>query len=248
MSVSNQSERPFNRDMIKSIAIFTMLLNHIAYVFLKSGTPAFEIMVDIGYFTAITMIWFMVEGYDYTKSKRKYALRLLIFAVISQIPFSMAFKGNETVEAAAFNMLFTLLACFGIIYVMKEKRRHQYQAWMILGLCFATCFSDWGLIAPVFTILFVNAGKDRKKQIRAWIVSIAFFGCITLGEGLNELSVVQNLIHTAACMAAMTLAGICVFFLYNGKRAKNGQRFFKWFFYLFYPVHLLVLGILKFVL
>lgn len=64
-----------NRDEIKYIAMFTMLLNHIANIFLEPGTLLFEIFVDVGYFTAITMCYFLVEGYGYTRSKEKYGKR-----------------------------------------------------------------------------------------------------------------------------------------------------------------------------
>ena len=58
------AERPLNRDIIKYIAMVTMLLNHIANVFLPHGTILYEILVDIGYFTAPTMCYFLVEGYQ----------------------------------------------------------------------------------------------------------------------------------------------------------------------------------------
>lgn len=70
-----------NRDQIKYIAVFTMLLNHVANIFLQPGTFACEALKDIGYFTAPVMCWFLVEGYRYTRSVKKYAGRLLIFAV-----------------------------------------------------------------------------------------------------------------------------------------------------------------------
>ena len=50
-----------NRDVIKYIAMFTMLLNHIANIFLTPGTPLFTLLVDIGYFTAPVMCYFLVE-------------------------------------------------------------------------------------------------------------------------------------------------------------------------------------------
>ena len=47
------------------------------------------------------------------------------------------------------------------------------------------------------------------------------------------------------CMVGIPLAGIVIVYFYNGKRAERGRTFSKWFFYLFYPVHLLVLGIIR---
>ena len=54
--------RVLNRDVIKYIAITAMLLNHIANIFLVPGTLWYEVLVDIGYFTAITMCYFLVEA------------------------------------------------------------------------------------------------------------------------------------------------------------------------------------------
>ena len=109
-----------NRDQIKYVAMFTMLLNHIANVFLEPGTFLFEVMVDVGYFTAITMCYFLVEGYCYTRSKEKYGKRLLLFALISEIPFCLAFTEEGTISFVSMNMLFTLFLCFLILYAMEK--------------------------------------------------------------------------------------------------------------------------------
>ena len=79
-----------SRNAIKYLAMITMFCNHFAYVFLKEGSITQEVMIDIGYFTAITMCYFLVEGYHYTRSVKKYAMRLLVFGIISQLPFSIS--------------------------------------------------------------------------------------------------------------------------------------------------------------
>lgn len=64
-----------NRDIIKYISVFVMLLNHIGIIFLESGSVLRSIFVNVGYFTAISMCYFLVEGYEYTRSKSQYAKR-----------------------------------------------------------------------------------------------------------------------------------------------------------------------------
>lgn len=236
-----------NRDVIKYIAVLTMLLNHIAHVFLEKGTLQYEVLVDIGYFTAITMIYFMVEGYEYTRSKKKYALRLLFFAVLSQIPFSLAFTDEGTIGFVSFNMLFTLLLCFGIIHLLKNRDRYIHAELGVILMAVATCFSDWGGIAPVITILFVNAEKDQEELKKAFFYSALLFGMINFADALGTIGCWMALLHGIACMVPMLLSGICILYLYNGEQMAWGRRFSKWFFYLFYPVHLLILGILRIV-
>ena len=59
-----------SRDTIKYIAMLTMLINHIANVFLPAGMWYTNLCLYIGYFTAVTMCYFLVEGYGYPRCKR----------------------------------------------------------------------------------------------------------------------------------------------------------------------------------
>ena len=61
--MQTEKTQGLTRDTIKYIAIFTMLLNHIANVLLPENTILWEVFIDIGYFTAITMCYFLVEGF-----------------------------------------------------------------------------------------------------------------------------------------------------------------------------------------
>ena len=55
-------QKGLSRDAIKYIAMLTMLLNHISTIFMQPGHLLSELFLDIGYFTAITMCYFLVEG------------------------------------------------------------------------------------------------------------------------------------------------------------------------------------------
>ena len=126
--------RVLNRDVIKYIAITAMLLNHIANIFLVPGTLWYEVLVDIGYFTAITMCYFLVEGFRYTHSRKQYALRLFGFGVVSQVPFSMAFAQNGILEFQDLNMMFTLFLCFCILLCIETIRNRFLRGVLIVLL------------------------------------------------------------------------------------------------------------------
>lgn len=153
--------RVLNRDVIKYIAMTAMLLNHIANIFLVPGTLWYEVLVDIGYFTAITMCYFLVEGFRYTHSRKQYALRLFGFGVVSQVPFSMAFAQNGILEFQDFNMMFTLFLCFCILLCIETIRNRFLRGVLIVLLIFGSLFCDWALLAPVFTLLFRWSGQDQ---------------------------------------------------------------------------------------
>ena len=105
--------------------------------------------------------------------------------------------------------------------------------------------SDWALLAPVFTLLFAWAGRSKQKTAAAFGIAALLFGLLNYEGGVGRFPVGINLLYTLGCMAGVALAGIVIVCLYNGKRMEKGRQFSKWFFYLFYPVHLLILGVIR---
>ena len=274
------------RDTIKYIAMFTMLLNHIANIFLEPGTLLFEVLVDVGYFTAITMCYFLVEGYGYTRSKEKYGKRLLLFAALSQLPFNLAFTENGVLEFTGMNMIFTLFLCFLILYVREKMSAGGSRNLCICVLVLASFRSDWALLAPLFTLGFaeakavgVPAGRtavtqERRTDVKAvkqsereqrggisnqevsrrkalWTAfgkAMLIFWLLNFMEDYGNMALGSCLLRSAGATMGILLSAICIIYFYNGKRAQKGQKFAKWFFYIFYPAHLLVLGVLRIVL
>ena len=106
-------------------------------------------------------------------------------------------------------------------------------------------FSDWALLAPVFTLLFAWSTGSKSKTKAAFVLSALLFGLMSYTGGIGRFPAGVNLLYAAGCMAGILLAGIVIVYFYTGKRAERGRTFSKWFFYLFYPVHLLVLGIIR---
>lgn len=235
----------WNRDMIKMIAMVTMTLNHIAAVFLQSGTLSYEVLTDIGYFTAITMCYFLVEGYAYTRSKKKYACRLLVFAMISQLPYNFAFSDHGIMDFQQGNMMVTLFFCFLIIYAKKEEMNESSRRNLLLLSVVATMFCDWPVYAAVFTLLFLWADNSKERKRQAFLLSMFSFGIICFINALTTYSLEKALFLSGGSMIGIGLSGVCLLCFYNGRRAKRGNIFLKWFFYLYYPVHLLILGMIR---
>lgn len=237
--------KPLNRDAIKYIAMFTMLLNHVANIFLPFGSTLWLLFINLGYFTAITMCYFLVEGYAYTRSKKRYALRLALFALISQLPFDLVFSSGGRLSFNGFNMLFTLLLCFFIILALERLQSPALKILAVAALTLVSLFSDWGVFAPMFTVLFVWAKGDKRRIKLSFVISALFFGLYQYVGLSAVLPSGKNLINALSGMSAIALSGLCIVYLYNGQRAQRGQSFSKWFFYIFYPAHLLTLGLIR---
>lgn len=225
-----------NRDVIKYIAMVTMLLNHIAHIFLTRGTVLYEVLEDIGFFTAPVMCFFLVEGYEHTRSKKQYGQRLLLFAVISQIPYKLAFGFHNL------NMIFTLFCCFMILVAMERITNSALQIIVCMLLLMVTAVSDWGMVAPICTILLYRSrGNPGKTALGYGVVYLlfAFFNIQSYGSGA------QRGVHALLSGTGIVVAAVTVLVFYNGKRAGWGRNFSKWFFYLFYPGHLMILYLIK---
>ena len=227
-----------NRDTIKMLAMATMLVNHIANVFMPAGAPLTNLCLYIGYFTAVTMCYFLVEGYGYTHSKTQYAGRLFGFAVLAQLPYQLVFPEHGMAGMLRFNMLFTLLLCFLVLAAQEKIHSGFLRVFCIVLLIFASIFCDLALLAPVFTLLFAWAGGNRTRQKVAFgAAALLYGGMAGLGSG--------QVWEAVGCAVPILVSAFMILYLYNGRRAARGRTFYKWFFYAFYPAHLLVLGLLR---
>ncbi len=148
-----------------------------------------------------------------------------------------------------FNMMFTLFLCFLLLVVRTDQRFAGKRLILGILIVFASGLCDWPVLAPLFTLLFWNAGEDweaRKKACWYVVILYAVFTFVSVCGLL--LSPVEALIHTVLSSAGPAAACLTLLFLYNGKETGCGRpagKSQKWFFYLYYPAHLLVIGLIK---
>lgn len=239
-----KSLKVLNRDQLKYPAIILMTFNHIAHILMTSGTVLYEVFEDIGYFTSITMCYFFVEGYFYTHSRRNYAKRLFIFALISEIPYILAMGYFQL------NVMFTFLICLVILTVIDSELNKFPKVLSVLGLTLLSAVCDCAFILPIAAILFRFGRGDRKKQAFAWITMCVIFFALNLPSFYSaEERLGYALLHSFYAVIPWVASGVVIMFFYSGKKSEKHEFLNKWFFYIYYPLHLLILwGIRYFIM
>ncbi len=222
---------------LKLIAVITMLIDHLAAgVLLRylqtdwtdTGYELYSLMRGIGRIAFPIFCFFLTEGFMHTKSRGRYALRMGVFALISEVPFDLLFRGR-ILETGYQNVFFTLL----------------------IGVCTMTVIDAIGQRQKGHTEL-QNAGEASGRPGAAAFPAAAFAAAkiaaavcgMALAQALRPDYAARGVI-IAGCLAFVwweppALLAFCPIALYNGKRGRN----IKYFFYLFYPVHLLLLYLL----
>lgn len=211
--MNNKTFGIFNSFSLKIIAIICMLVDHIGYIFYP-GEPTFRI---IGRLAFPIFCFLIVEGFHHTRNHLNYLIRLSIFAILSEIPFDLAFYG-KIFDLQHQNVFITLalgLACIFCLEEMNTQRRFTIPfVLVILAAYFSHC--DYGIGGVLLICMFyLTRQTPWTRLFLCGLILYLFFGAFEL--------------YGIAAMIPITL--------YNGKRGPNVKMFFYWF----YPVHLLVL-------
>ena len=231
-----------NRNQIKMLAIAAMTIDHIALVFVASDSLLYYVMRLFGRITAPIMAFMLAEGDRYTRSRSRYLLRLVAFALISQ-PFyyRLAFDHAPTSwldYCMHWNVMFSLAVALLSLMIFKSDLPTVPRL-IVTGCCVSLAqFGDWSLMIPVWVIIFhVFHDNDRKRMLLFALVSVVLQTLIWLpkSEGFASFSFQFG-----------TLLALIPIGIYNGQcgnvRHKNLNR---WFFYVYYPAHMVALMAVK---
>ena len=237
-------EKGISGSTLKLIAVLTMLIDHVGAVIVErwllwdaaaSNPYAFhprvylldQVLRSVGRLSFPIFCFLLVEGFSHTGNLKKYLLRLLGFALLSEIPFDLAFAGTA-VSLKYQNVYFTLFIGVAAIGGMEKiKSRMQMGKIRKIVLCLIL------LVAGLFLGEVLRTDYGAKGVFSIVVLYLLRYSGLwqMVGGGATFLW------ELPASLAFLPIAA------YNGKRGWK----LKYIFYIFYPVHLLVLyGIASF--
>ena len=212
---------------LKCIALVTMIIDHIGVVLVKNsgitllqtpwgGVLLYTVMRKVGRLAFPIYCFLLVEGFLHTHDRRKYGRNLLLFALISEIPWNLEHTG--TIHYASQNVFFTLfLGYMGLccLEYFREKPMEQITSLLFLMLIAMNLKADYGVVGYGF-ILLMYVFRERR------ILQAVLGTCFESGGW-------------AAGLAFIPIN------LYNGKRGFIRGKVLKYAFYAAYPLHILIL-------
>ena len=249
-----KSRLSLNAANLKWIAIISMLIDHMAAVLVPTimllvlpkgdnlesawdtWNRAYILLRGIGRIAFPLYAFMLVEGFYYTRNVWKYLGRLLVFSLISELPFNYAFSGGVWIDTSSRNVFFTLsIALLSMIGLKAlSDKKEQLGIWNyplsvgLIAVAFAIAQilnTDYGGYG-VLLILVLYFFRDDKVVYRDIFYAVALS---LIAANSSEIELVA-------------LLDIVLFHCYNRQK---GKTISKYFFYLFYPIHLIILGLIR---
>ncbi|MCL2372693.1 MAG: conjugal transfer protein TraX [Defluviitaleaceae bacterium] len=229
---------------LKLIAIIGMIAQHTVLALPGVFPFGVEVAANIaGGLTFPILAFFLVEGFRHTSDLSKYKKRILLFAFISFIPHLISL-------GSGLNIMFQLL--FGLM-LLEYRRKHGSNAkfWLLFVLTgVLTIIFDWSATAYIVILAYEAIRSEKLRRIVTPV--IASVGLVVFSIVVSiifSLFIDPDVLAEGASKATMffplgCLLVIPLLLMYKGKRGPK----MKWFFYVIYPVHLLVLGIIAFIM
>lgn len=202
--------------ILKIIALITMMIDHYGAIF-QNNIHIYRI---IGRLAFPIYSFLLVEGYFNTRNIKKYAIRLFIFALISEIPFDLAFYGSVGLEHQ--NIFFTLLIGLGTIYFIDHKEKYNIKngyIFLFSGILAIILAVDYNFVGIIYILAFYFT-REYPKTIRIPRVALIIFLA-----NLVSMSITQQ-------YALLTLP---IIYLYNEELGPKNKAL-QVLFYAAYPL------------
>ena len=217
-----------SQEMLKLIACMTMLIDHAGAVLF----PQYLSLRIIGRIAFPIYCFLLAEGMFYTKSPKRYGLRLGVGAVLSELPFDLALFGGITLQYQS--VMITLLLGFLMAILMRHVRKLHWQVLLVIPFALVaewmnTDYGGWGIALIALFIL----SRDLPQRLLVQATGMAVI-CYLMDSYVMSIGSLSVPIEMFALAAMVPIA------LYSGEKWSRSKAL-QWGFYLFYPVHLTAL-------
>lgn len=238
------------------LEISSMTLHILAMIFMlcdhlwATVIPGNDWLTNIGRIAFPIFAFMIVEGYFHTKNLKKYVGRLLIFAILSEIPFNLA-MGSRFFYPIHQNVLWTFLISIGLIHWNEKTKEKKLWKRILVGFASILIGSIVGIItfvdyyhAGILMVLVFYFFRHKKWWCYlGQFICMWYINCDMLGGLQYEMNILgQTYFISRQGFALLALIPI---WLYKGKQGYHSKTL-QFIYYAFYPVHLIILGILKF--
>ena len=240
MSLSQHQK--LNKNHLQLIAIIAMTVDHIAdllYPNFQLTAPSC-IMHIVGRLTAPIMFFFVCEGFFSTKNLKKYLIRMFLFAAISHFAYCFAFGINflPFANGSFFNQTSVMWSLAWAVVALWVQYKSTFNKWikalLLILICVITFPADWSSIA-VMAIVFMYGHRGNLTLQMLWMEAWVFIYAVVSFFFVNK-------VYGIICLCAILVWPLLL--LYNGQKGK--ANWMKWLFYIYYPAHLLIVGIIRF--
>lgn len=214
-----------NSFTLKLIAIITMTIDHVGAVLF----PQYYILRVIGRVSFPIFAFLIANGYHYTKDVKKYSLRLLAFGFIAQYPFAKAFS------TTGLNIFFTLFLGLLAMIVFDRIQNKPSKYLIIVALAYLATYldTDYGWFGVILILLF-HVFRDNFKKLSISIIALNLVSSSVIAYVVFQRYNQFNIRTFVECVSILSLVFIVK---YNNEKGRS----MKYLFYIYYPLHLLIL-------
>lgn len=205
---------------LKILAIIFMTIDHVGLLLF----PSVRILRAIGRLAFPIFAFQIGIGFKHTRSKEKYILRMLLFTLISQLPFALFLEAAKISPVLNIGATFTL-ALLALYTINKfTKNWIKYPVLILIISIAAYVPMDYGLIGVLIVIALYFSNYSKVIGITLFVL-LELINC-----GINK-----SMFSLPATLAILPIL------LYNDKKGPN----IKYLFYIFYPLHMLIILAIK---
>ena len=233
-------QRGLNAGQLKVIAMAAMTLDHLTSVIFPGypKAPALLLIHTAGRMTAPIFWFFVAEGYYHTRNRRRYAKRLFAFAIPSHFAYNFAFGiPFLPFQTSVFNQTSVIWALAWGLVALCVRQSGRFREWqktvMIFAMTMAAFCADWSSIAVLAIVEIGSHRGNFKRQMTGMMLWVSVYALVYA----LFIDPVYGVLQLGVALTIPLLKR------YNGE--KGGRKGMKWFFYLYYPLHLVLCGLIR---